>query len=102
MTNDFDEQMNVAKRVMKEDKEALQNLEDLNINRFYNLPIVIHTTEHKPDGWTRTVQKTVCIKDILDTWDINDKNDTSEMTQVLRHLKNACEIIDVITQDEAR
>ena len=71
-------------------------------DRFYNLPIITHEPEIQPTGWTRftKVQKTV--RYILDKWDINDKNDMSEMTQVLRHLKNACEIIDAITQDEAK
>lgn len=71
-------------------------------DRFYNLPIITHEPERKPDGWTRFIKVQKTVRDILDTWDINDKNDMSEMTQVLRHLKNACEIIDTITQDEAK
>ena len=71
-------------------------------DRFYNLPIVLNEIERQPGGWTRNIRKNGTVKDLLDTWDINDKNDTSEMTQVLRHLKNACEIIDAITQDEAK
>ena len=73
-------------------------------DRFYNLPIITHEPERKPDGWTRFIKVQKTVKDILDTWDcdINDKNDMLEMTQVLRHLKNACEIIDAITQDEAK
>ena len=69
---------------------------------FYDLPIVTYERERKPDGWSRRVPKTVTIKDILHTWDINDQNDTSELTQVLRHLKNACEISAPLHGDVVR
>lgn len=69
------------------------------MNRFYNLPIEINEIERMSDGWTRNIKKTVSIKDRLAIWDINNENDTSETTQILRHLKNACEIIDTITQE---
>lgn len=69
------------------------------LDRFYNLPIIIDDIERKLDGWERRIKITASIKDLLDTWDIDDKNDMSPMTQVLRHLKNACDIIETLTND---
>lgn len=69
------------------------------LDRFYNLPIIIDDIERKSDGWERRIKITASIKDLLDTWDIDDKNDMSPMTQVLRHLKNACDIIETLTND---
>lgn len=69
------------------------------LDRFYNLPIIIDDIERKPDGWERRIKITGSVKDLLYTWDIDDKNDMSPMTQVLRHLKNACDIIETLTND---
>jgi hypothetical protein len=70
------------------------------MSKFLNLPIVLDEIERQPGGWTRTVKKNGSIKDLLVIWNIDNDNDTSEMAQVLRHLKNAWEIIDLITIDQ--
>lgn len=66
-------------------------------DRFYNLPIVMNEIETQPGGWTRNIQKNGTVKDLLNIWNIDGEKDMSEMAQVLRHLKNACEIIDTLT-----
>ena len=71
------------------------------LNCFYNLPIIIDDIERKPDGWERRIKITASIKDLLDTWDIDDKNDMSQMTQVLRHLKNAYAIIEGLSNNDS-
>lgn len=68
-------------------------------DRFYNLPIIIYEQERKPDGWTRFIKTQKTVKDILDTWDIDDKNDISEMSQVLRHLYIASQNIQKLESE---
>ena len=80
-----------------EDKKGIQMSD-----RFYNLPIILNDIERQSGGWTRVVKKNGSIKDILEIWDIDnidDHDDDTEMVQVLRHLKNACEIIDTLTKE---
>lgn len=55
---------------------------------FLLLPIVVDDWES--DGkWRRQVRRSSNVAELLDTWDINDETETSEMAQVLRHLRNA-------------
>jgi len=58
-----------------------------NQERFENLPIVTDDREYK-DGWNRAIKRRTTIKELLETWDIGDPEETSEMAQVLRHLRD--------------
>ncbi len=58
--------------------------------KFEDLPINIEETEYL-GGWQRRIAKKGTIKDLLEIWDIADESETSEMAQVLRHLKNIME-----------
>jgi hypothetical protein len=55
---------------------------------FLGLPITHFETEWNGE-WSRRVAREGTVWDLLDTWDINDPNERSEIAQVLRHLRDA-------------
>jgi protein-tyrosine-phosphatase len=62
---------------------------------FEELPITIDQRLCKEiDGkiWNSDVKKDVTISNLLEVWDIDDPYETSEMAQVLRHLKRICDL----------
>lgn len=54
--------------------------------KFEDLPIVFQDTEHNGE-WSKKIEREGTIRELLETFDIDDPGDKSEMTQVLRHLK---------------
>lgn len=54
---------------------------------FLSLPIYFDE-EEKSGEWTRKVKRKGTIAELLEVWDIDDESETSEMAQVLRHLRN--------------
>jgi hypothetical protein len=54
--------------------------------RFEDLPIIFDEVE-KNGEWTRRVNRIGTISELLEIWNIDDENETSEMAQVLRHLR---------------
>ena len=55
---------------------------------FLALPITHIETEWNGE-WSRRVTRCGTVKDLLDTWDIDDPDEQSEIAQVLRHLRDA-------------
>ena len=55
---------------------------------FENLPLELDDIETQ-GGWTRKVRKLGTVAGLLDTWELDNPDDMSEMAQVLRHLRNA-------------
>lgn len=56
---------------------------------FLDLPIAFDEDEVNADGWRRRVSRQGTVCELLETWNIDDPNETSAMAQVLRHLRNA-------------
>lgn len=56
---------------------------------FLNLPIMIKDDEINAEGWRRPIMRQSTIRELLDTWNIDDETEQSEMAQVLRHLRTA-------------
>lgn len=59
--------------------------------KFEDLPILFDIRETKPGGWSRTGKREGTIAELLETWDIDNPYEDSEMAQVLRLLKTAME-----------
>lgn len=59
--------------------------------KFEDLPITSDVIERKPGGWHRWVKKEITIKDLIEdaVLALDDPEDQSELTQILRHLRNA-------------
>jgi hypothetical protein len=55
---------------------------------FLGLPVTLYGTEWNGE-WSRRVTRFGTVKDLLDTWDIDDPDEQSEIAQVLRHLRDA-------------
>jgi len=55
---------------------------------FLALPITHIETEWNGE-WSRRVTREGTVKDLLDTWDIDDPDEQAEIAQVLRHLRDA-------------
>lgn len=58
-----------------------------NNSAFLDLPITFPELETNEQGWSRTVSRQGMIRELLDSWDIDDPLEDSEMAQVLRHLR---------------
>ena len=54
---------------------------------FLNLPIVFYSWEVNAEGWRRQTARQGKVSELLEIWDIDDESETSEMAQVLRHLR---------------
>jgi hypothetical protein len=68
--------------------EAEQSNPSTGYRLFLGLPITHVETEWNGE-WSRRVTRCGTVKDLLDTWDIDDPNEQSEIAQVLRHLRDA-------------
>jgi hypothetical protein len=55
---------------------------------FLELPITHYETEWNGE-WSRRVAREGTVMDLLNTWDIDDPDERSEIAQVLRHLRDA-------------
>lgn len=55
---------------------------------FLELPITHFETEWNGE-WSRQVAREGTVRDLLNTWDIDDPDERSEIAQVLRHLRDA-------------
>ena len=54
---------------------------------FLALPIVFNAEEVNAEGWRRRTTRQGTVAELLEIWDIDDESETSEMAQVLRHLR---------------
>ena len=55
---------------------------------FLELPITHFETEWNGE-WSRRVAREGTVRDLLNTWDIDDPDERAEIAQVLRHLRDA-------------
>jgi len=52
-----------------------------------DLPIEMDDVERK-DGWVRHTKRNTTVAELLDTWNIDNESECSEIAQVLRHLRD--------------
>ena len=68
-------------------EEETEEEQQASSEEFLSLPIYFDE-EEKSGEWTRKVRRKGTIAELLEVWDIDDESETSEMAQVLRHLRN--------------
>lgn len=82
---------------MSEPKESNENLGALpGYASFLDLPIVFDAEEVNSEGWRRRTTRRGTVRELLEIWDIDDESETSEMAQVLRHLRTATGCTDEV------
>ena len=67
------------------------------MREFKDLPIVLKETERNGE-WSRAVYRDSSIAELLETWNIDDPQEESEMAQVLRYLRDAVNEINKIEE----
>ena len=53
---------------------------------FLSLPIIFTETQQMGE-WLRPIERDGTVEELLNTWNIDDPSENSEMAQVLRHLR---------------